>query len=396
MRPHHEEKVVRCLSCQGCVKSGEARRGNLINVSVVLTFAFALSLFLESGTRDEPVAPKAPGFRRAKAFASLFLQPRRRRRGFRVEPLDISANDHCLAVFASGRRRSPYVPSRRVFIEHQCSDRAAGDKPDRSARVNLGPLRPGSLTRFPEMSEPQDLNLSGAIPGSSGLPRAFPVQLSFRQRALWEALTNFSSRAGSRQLGPIYLGVLECFERPASPDVEAHAAHGARELMEKLSFLVLSGPDDTAGNLDDRVAEILLAQESARSSLPQDRASWADERVSSEITELLDVIDKVAAWRNRNRYEPGAAAGAMAQFCFDRLPTPSRLVKQREWRDLRNYFNSVAHHRSLEDGAATLDQVKSRFEQLEEYLNARWAPATVRDLAAIDRLLDRGSTNANR
>lgn len=245
------------------------------------------------------------------------------------------------------------------------------------------------------MSEFQNFENPDGRPRANDPLRTVPVQLNFRQRTLWEGLTNFSPSTGSRQLGPIYLGVLECFERPASPDVAAQAAHGARELMEKLSFQVLGGSDDQSGNLDDRVVEILDAQESARSSLPKDRALWLDEPISSSVADLMDVIDKVADWRSRNRYEPGAAAGAMAQFCFDRLPAPSRLIKQREWKELRNYFNSVAHHRRLEDGASSLDQVRSRFQQLEEYLNARWAPATVRDLAAIDRLLEGGSADAN-
>lgn len=243
------------------------------------------------------------------------------------------------------------------------------------------------------MSEIQD---SGSSEGKRGnRSHRFPKQLNIRQRMLWEALTNFSRSAGSRQLGPIYLGVLECFDRPAAPDVAAQAAHGARELMEKLSFQVLNGPDDQSGNLDDRVLEILEAHERARSSLPQDRASWVDERMSPEVLELLDVVVKVAAWRTRYRYEPGASAGAMAQFCFDRLPAPSRLAKQREWKELRTFFNSVAHHRPLGSGAVSLDRVEDRFRQLEEYLNARWVPETVRDLAAIDRLLERGSNDAD-
>jgi len=167
--------------------------------------------------------------------------------------------------------------------------------------------------------------------------------------------------------------------------------------MEKLSFQVRGGSDDKSGNLDDRVVEILEAQEKARSSLSKERTSWPDEPLSSEVADLIDVIDKVAEWRKHNRYEPGGAAGAMAQFCFDRMPAPSRLTKEKEWQNLRNYFASVAHHRPSRDGVESLDRVKRRFEQLEEYLNARWAPATVRDLAAIDRLLEQGrSIDANR
>jgi hypothetical protein len=96
----------------------------------------------------------------------------------------------------------------------------------------------------------------------------------------------------------------------------------------------------------------------------------------------------MAEWRRDHTLEAGAHVVVMVDFCFGpRLPEHVRHAKRKEWRELRNFFVDVAHHRRVGGVAATPVDVAERFATLEGFLYARWAPDTVQDFAEIDALI---------
>jgi hypothetical protein len=219
-------------------------------------------------------------------------------------------------------------------------------------------------------------------------PVPLPVVLSSRQRALLEGLINFGPKDGPRQLGIIYQGVLTRLADTSAPDCAAHAAHGARELMEKLAWYVNNETAEEArGRLGDRADAIEEAYEAAVKELPPERARWEEAQLTHEVVRLIDAVEHMAAWRQEHTLSPGTYAIVMVDFCLGGIPERLRANKRKEWAKLRDFFADVAHHRSHEGRAATPADVAERFAELEAFLYARWAPETVRDFAEIDALI---------
>jgi hypothetical protein len=221
-------------------------------------------------------------------------------------------------------------------------------------------------------------------------PGPSPLVLSGRQRAVLEGLVSFGPKEGPRELGPLYQGVLSRLAQPAAPDCAAQAAHGARELMEKLAWWVNDQtPEDTRGSLGDRADEIQAALDQASDELPPDRALWSDARITPGVLRMLDAVEHMSEWRRSFLLDPGDYAVVMVDFCLgSRLPEHLRVAKRKEWRDLRDFFVAVAHHRRHGGVEATPDTVAEHFAALEDFLYARWAPQTVRDFGEIDSLID--------
>lgn len=234
-------------------------------------------------------------------------------------------------------------------------------------------------TEEPELERPRGLNTPG--------PQ--PVVLGGRQRAVLEGLVSFGPKEGPRQLGPLYQGVLGRLADPEAPDCAAQAAHGARELMEKLAWCVNDQkPEETRGSLGDRADEIEEAYSEATDQLPPDRARWGEVQMAPGVLRMLDAVEHMAEWRLDHTLEPGAYAVVMVAFCLGHLPEHLRIAKRKEWRELRDFFTAVSHHRRLSGVEATPADVAERFAALEGFLYARWAPETVRDFAEIDALIN--------
>lgn len=227
-----------------------------------------------------------------------------------------------------------------------------------------------------------------ATPHGIGTPGPTPVVLSSRQRAVLEGLVNFGPKEGPRRLGVIYQGVLARLADPTAPDCAALAAHGARELMEKLAWHVNDESPEERGSLGDRADEIEGAQKTAVDELPPERARWGEARLTQGLIRLIDVVAHMAEWRRDHILSRSTHASIVVDFSLGKLPDHLQAEKRKEWISLREFFTKVSHHSGYEGRDATLADVAERFAVLEAFLYARWAPETVQDFAEIDTLIN--------
>lgn len=208
-----------------------------------------------------------------------------------------------------------------------------------------------------------------------------------RQRAVFEGLVNFGPKDGPRHLGTIYEGTLARLADTAASDGAAYAAHGARELMEKLGWRVNDDTPEQRGSLGDRAVEIEVAYEAAVGALPPERALWDGAEMAPEVIGVMDTVAYMIEWRQSNTLSRSSLATVMVDFSIGQIPDHLQAEKRREWMDLREFFTKVAHHGTIDGKVQTLGDVAERFGQLEDFLYARWAPETVRDFAEIDALI---------
>lgn len=211
--------------------------------------------------------------------------------------------------------------------------------------------------------------------------------MNSRQRAVLEGLVNFGPADGPRQLGTLYEGVLIRLVDTAAPDGAAYAAHGARELMEKLGWRVNDATPEQRGSLGDRAVEIEEAYEIAVNALPPERALWSNAELLPEVVAIMDAVEHMIEWRQANTLSRSSHATLIVDFSIGRIPRHLQAEKREQWMELREFFTKVAHHGTIEGKQQTLGDVAERFAQLEDFLYARWAPETVRDFAEIDSLI---------
>jgi hypothetical protein len=202
-----------------------------------------------------------------------------------------------------------------------------------------------------------------------------------------EGLINFGPKDGPRQLGPIYQGTLVRLADSGAPDAAAYAAHGARELMEKLAWRVNDDSPERRGSLGDRTQEIEGAYKAAKKVLPPERARWSDTELIPEILALMDVVEHMMEWNQTHSLSRRTHASLIVDFSIGKMPEQLRATKRNQWIELREFFIDVAHHRDIDGTQQTLADVAERFTELEDFLYARWAPETVRDFAEIDALI---------
>jgi hypothetical protein len=226
-----------------------------------------------------------------------------------------------------------------------------------------------------------------SVPRGIRSPAAAPPMMSSRQRAVLEGLINFGPKDGPWQLGPIYEGTLLRLADTGATDGAAYAAHGARELMEKLGWRINDDTPEERGSLGDRAEEIETAHAAAVGALPPERALWAGVELAPEVVALMDAVAHMARWRQGKTLSRSSHASLMVEFSIGRIPRPLQAEKRRQLMDLRDFFDKVSHHGTIDGRQQTLDDVAGRFGELEDFLYARWAPQTVRDFAEIDALI---------
>jgi hypothetical protein len=221
--------------------------------------------------------------------------------------------------------------------------------------------------------------------GTAAPPAA--LALSGRQLDLYGALADRSERLAS-----MYYGALLVRDSGGNPDRFALAAHGMRELMEKLpAYLDVAMPAH-AETLKRKVQEVEDAWNhvvnSSGWSSPQN--AWQGS-IDCRLRKFLAKLDSFFCWfRNHmpRRREEVSAVLRTIDPANRQLP---RLLEERNvatWNEMRQFFQSVAHHGKT---PAQVDFDKS-VETLERFLLERLAPRTFDDFAEIDAILGTSET----
>jgi hypothetical protein len=211
--------------------------------------------------------------------------------------------------------------------------------------------------------------------------------LSGQQLALYRALAEKSERLAS-----MYYGALLVLGSAANPDRFALAAHGLRELMEKLpSHLDVAMPAH-GEKLMTKIREVenawnFVVNSGGWNSPP---SAWQGS-IDKPLRKLLTKLDGFFCWLRDHmprRREEVLAVLRTIDPANRPLPKPLEERNIDEWNELREFFQGVAHHgkaRAETDFDKTVDT-------LERFLLERLAPRTFDDFAEIDAILETSET----
>jgi hypothetical protein len=215
-----------------------------------------------------------------------------------------------------------------------------------------------------------------------------PLQLSGQQRALYEALSEKDER-----LAGMYLGSLLVLRQTENPDLLALAAHGLRELMEKLPRYFDLPVGTKPPSLKVKVLELTRSWGNAvKNSKCGENPSWSGV-IDSPLRKFLKKTQEFFTWfeaEHPTRKQQTAKVLRGLDLIDRPLPAPIEQLRIEEWDKCHDYLKGVSHHAILPWPGDFI----SRLEVLECFLLDRLRPRTFEDHAEIDRIIREGETNA--
>lgn len=232
-----------------------------------------------------------------------------------------------------------------------------------------------------EKSCPPDADAFGSRAGEAPDVVALPGQA----REMFEALANIR-----QDLADMYFGALDVGARSGNPDRHALAAHGIRELLEKLPRY-LDVPLDAAKplGLTARVRNLTDAWDRWNGSAVIDGAlTRHGHKLFAALQEFCDGVRADIP----TRVEQAAAAVRGLDLNPIKLPPPIESLHVQQWREIEGFFIGVSHHTRTTDDREFAQYVGA----LERFLLERLRPRTFEDFAAIDELLTEGHDDAQR
>lgn len=222
--------------------------------------------------------------------------------------------------------------------------------------------------------------------GATTAPPQSDLVLAGQQRALAAAL-----REKDQQVETMYLGALHVLRQSANPDRMALAAHGMRELMEKLPEHLdvpsQNKPPKGQPSLNVKVRELAYHW-----------TSIADEIADAvEINSRIRKFNKKAKiffeWFEQNfhtRREQTAAALRAMDTTGRSLPIPIEELRIRHWKACNEFFQGVAHHGKI----CTEEEFVNWLSELELFLLDHLQPRTFDDFTNLDEIIAEGERDA--
>jgi hypothetical protein len=207
------------------------------------------------------------------------------------------------------------------------------------------------------------------------------VELSAQQRAVLAVLTTRNER-----LGAMYLGALFVRRQHDNPDRISLAAHGMREVMEKL-YVYIDVPVP-AKPPSMRAKVQVLRQEWVRISGETEQAT----EINGELRRFLAKTREFFEWFDHDHPTRlqrivailrvlGASGGSLPSFIEDQ--------RAREWKARHEFFDRVAHH-----GDCSEEEFDVSADVVERLLLDYLRPRTFDDFATIDAIIEEGEKDA--
>lgn len=208
--------------------------------------------------------------------------------------------------------------------------------------------------------------------------------LSGRQMAVYEALVESGGETAR-----IYLGAILVF-RTSNPDRFALAAHGMRELLERLPIAQEIQRDGDA-SLKSLVGNLRADWDRAvdKSGNTDDGSEWTGE-IDGALNRLLKRLGRFL--KDANKLRPPRRNRA-EQFVRETDPIPSGLPdsltanRVNQWVNLRGYFTKMSHHG--QDPAAFSDYLESA----ETFLLDHLRPRTYEDRFELLEIIAKGESD---
>lgn len=235
------------------------------------------------------------------------------------------------------------------------------------------------------------------VPTASGGSR-----LSRSQRALDKKLSEITEKRIEEQqevygLSRIYQGAIYAMEDLANVDRFAHAAHGFRELMEKLASSVPSAqvprPKGNPPGLKALIQEMSKTWEKAKRNTKNLNGEKWEGAIDVHTAKLLGSLE--GFFRTASTLKPPKAQqgeNLLKHTDFQRYPLPDQIeqIRIQEWRTYDEYFQKIAHHGSM----ASEDEFTGYVRSFEEFLLSRLAPNTTRSRNKLLTIIKEGEENA--
>lgn len=213
--------------------------------------------------------------------------------------------------------------------------------------------------------------------GSPAKSMAVPLVLQGHQRALFEVLQH---RDGSP--AAMYLGALHVLAEEGNPDRLALAAHGIRELIEKLpKYFDLPVP--TQARMGDKVAVLQAEWKKVRPKM---------ERGGPFPTTLWDKLEEFFLWLESDRPAWRAKVAQLLRSLDPAgrpLPAPIEKLRVQQWLECNEFFVNSSHHREC-----TQDEFMAWLDFLERFLLDLVRPRTFDNADKLDALILEGEDDA--
>lgn len=228
------------------------------------------------------------------------------------------------------------------------------------------------------------------------------ARLSRSQRALDKKLSDIDEkrieeRQGAYGLSRIYRGAIYAMDDLANVDRFAHAAHGFRELMEKLARSIPSAQVPSSKGIPPTlramVQEMGKAWEKAKRNTKNLNGGKWEGVIDSHTAKLLGFLEEFLCTANTLKPPKAQQAENMLKHTdFQRYPLPKQIeqIRIQEWKKYDEYFQRIAHHGSL----AGEDEFAGFARSFEEFLLARLVPKTSRSKKRLLAIIREGEGNA--
>jgi hypothetical protein len=200
-------------------------------------------------------------------------------------------------------------------------------------------------------------------------------------------------------LSGMYLGALYVLNAGNNPDRLALAAHGLRELMEKLTlyYNVPASPQSSMQkklpSLKEKVRQLQDHwQNVQKNSKCRSNPGWSGE-IDKPLLRFLTKVEEFFTWVVEERPARKQQTASTLRV-LDPLPLPlPGLIEElriEEWERCHNYFQGVAHHTIN----SSYEEFMTWVAVLERFLLDRLYPRTFDDHRIIDELIKEGETDA--
>jgi hypothetical protein len=209
--------------------------------------------------------------------------------------------------------------------------------------------------------------------------------VSGQQRALFKAL-----RDRSEGIAQMYLGALYALDQTSNPDRLALAAHGIRELLEKLPMTV--GITPRRPDIVGKCQQLAVKWKShALKSNTHNNGRFSGE-IDVRLHRFLAVAKGFFDWFEARPNRRDERTEMIRQLDAMQVAMPSAIEKIRtdELAHYVDYFNAISHH----NGSTTDEEFKVNLGQLEAFLLNYFYPRTFDEFAELDELMNAGRANA--
>jgi len=143
-----------------------------------------------------------------------------------------------------------------------------------------------------------------------------------------------------------YLGALETLAVPRHSDAFAQAAHGLREVMNRLHVLA-GAPVPPVGSLGSRFQKLVLAWRRGQDqSRCYEGGRWSGD-IDDGARAAFQVVAETIEWHETfmpSRREAFLLATRQLDPSGRTLPEPEEQRLWRAWSSTKEYFDAVAHH----------------------------------------------------